>query len=427
MDRYLTDKTGFYPANILLPDGQNWNQWAVVACDQFTSDPEYWESVKQHVGASPSTLNLIIPEVFLNASDLDVRILKVNQKMDDYLKQGIFHKIPSSMIYVERTQSDGSIRHGLIGMIDLEQYEFAPGNKALIRATEGIVSSRIPPRVHVRTDASLELPHVMLLIDDFQNSVIGPLTEASDYMKKLYDFELQQDGGHIKGFQIRPEDMEVVEKNLAALATSQMMEAKYGVREKAPMLFAVGDGNHSLATAKKCYEIQKECTPKEEWDKLPLRHALVEVVNLHDEALQFEPIHRVLFNVNPQEVIRALHEYYPDAYEGTGEGQVIQYCYGSANGSITIPHPAMQLAVGTLQRFLDAYVEGNPVEMDYIHDEEEVRRLCSESGNLGFLLPAMKKEELFRTVIHDGILPRKTFSMGHAADKRYYIEARKIR
>ena len=173
MDRHLTDKTGFYPADILLPGGLNWNQWAVVACDQFTSDLEYWESVKQHVEDSPSTLNLIIPEVYLNSSDLDERILKVNQNMDDYLEKGIFHKIPSSMIYIERTQSDGNIRHGLIGMIDLEQYEFTPGNKALIRATEGIVSSRIPPRVHVRTDASLELPHVMLLIDDFQNTVIG--------------------------------------------------------------------------------------------------------------------------------------------------------------------------------------------------------------------------------------------------------------
>ena len=246
-------------------------------------------------------------------------------------------------------------------------------------------------------------------------------------MEKVYDFDLQKNGGHIKGFQIRPEDMEAVEKNLATLGTPQLMEEKYGVREDAPMIFAVGDGNHSLATAKKCYEIQKEHTPKEDWDKLSLRYALVEVVNLHDEALQFEPIHRVLFDVNPQEVIRALCEYYPDAYEGTGEGQVIQYCYGSVNGSITIPHPDMQLTVGTLQKFLDEYIERNPLELDYIHDEEEVRRLCLEPRNLGFLLPAMKKEELFRTVIHDGILPRKTFSMGHACDKRYYIEARKIR
>ena len=267
-------KLGFYPADILLPKDADMTKWAVVACDQFTSQPEYWQAVEETVGDAPSTLRLILPEAKLNDPDVDTHIADINGAMNRYLAEGVFQTLPGSLFYIERTQSDGKVRHGLIGMVDLDQYDFTPGSGALIRATEGTVLSRIPPRVRVRQDAPVELPHVMLLIDDPDRTVIEPLTAASGEMEQLYDFDLQQGGGHLKGWKLTDAQMDAVADALAAMCTPEAMEKKYGLKDAAPLLFAVGDGNHSLATAKQCYENLKKVTPEDQWAGLPARYAL---------------------------------------------------------------------------------------------------------------------------------------------------------
>ena len=418
---------GFYPADILLPKDADMTRWAVVACDQFTSQPEYWQTVEETVGDAPSTLRLILPEARLNEPDVEASIAGINAAMREYLDSGVFRTLEQSLVYLERTQSDGTIRHGLVGMIDLEQYDFTPGSGALIRATEGTVLERIPPRVRVRKDAPIELPHVMLLIDDPEKQVIEPLRDKICEMEQLYSFLLQQGGGDLKGWKLTSEQVEAVAEAMSVLCTADEMERKYGMGDAAPLLFAVGDGNHSLATAKRCYEDLKQVTPEEEWAALPARYALVEVVNNHDDALQFEPIHRVLFGVDPEAVLEALKAYYPGACEGAGEGHVIAYTHAGGSGIITIPNPRVQLAVGSLQVFIDEYLKDHAGEVDYIHGDDVTDELGSKPGNLGFKVPGMEKEQLFKTVMADGVLPRKTFSMGHAQDKRYYVEARKIR
>ncbi len=422
------EKLGFYPADILLPkQGTDMTKWAVVACDQFTSQPEYWQAVEDTVGDAPSALRLILPEAGLNAPDVDERIAAVNAAMDRYLDGGLFETLEESLIYIERVQSDGKIRHGLLGMVDLEQYDFTPGSGALIRATEGTVLSRIPPRVKVRKDAPIELPHVMLLIDDPNKTVIEPLTRASGEMEPLYSFPLQQGGGSITGRRLTAAQMDRTADALEVLCSPQEQAWKYGVKDAPPLLFAVGDGNHSLATAKQCYEDLKKVTPESEWASLPARYALVEVVNNHDDALQFEPIHRCVFGVKPEEVLEAFLAYYPGAYEGRGEGHAVAYTHAGGEGFLTVPQPRVQLAVGTLQAFLDGYVKEHGGEIDYIHGADVTDRLGRREGSIGFKLPAMGKQQLFKTVMADGVLPRKTFSMGHAQDKRYYVEARRIR
>ena len=421
------NKLGFFPADILLPKDADMTKWSVVACDQFTSQPEYWQAVEETVGDAPSTLRLILPEAKLNGPGVDGDIAAINASMKKYLDEGVFKTLADSLIYIERTQSDGKVRHGLIGMVDLDQYDFTPGSGALIRATEGTVLSRIPPRVKVRQDAPIELPHVMLLIDDPDKTVIEPLTVASGDMEKLYDFDLQQGGGHLTGWKLTDRQMDGVADALTGLCADSEMQKKYGMSGVAPLLFAVGDGNHSLATAKQCYENLKKVTPESEWASLPARYALVEVVNNHDDALGFEPIHRVLFSVDHDDFMAAFQTAYPNAYEGKGEGHVIEVVWEGHDGFITVPAPKVQLAVGTLQGVIDEYLKSHGGEVDYIHGDEVTKELGSKPGNMGFLLPAMGKEQLFKTVMADGVLPRKTFSMGHAQDKRYYVEARKIK
>lgn len=443
----------FSPADILLPDKNrvDLKTWSVVACDQFSSQPEYWADAEKNVGGAPSALRLILPEAQLNSPDVDGHIAAINRAMEDYLARGLFTVLPEALVYVERTQSDGQVRRGLVGKIDLDCYDFTPGSGALIRATEGTVLSRIPPRVQVRRDAPLELPHVMLLIDDPANTVLGPLADDARNgggMEKLYDFPLMLGGGSVAGWRLTAAQTDGAADALAALCAPEEQARKYGVPGAAPLLFAVGDGNHSLATAKQCWEDLKATLPTAEQADHPARYALVEVVNLHDDALQFEPIHRVLFGTDPEAVIQAFRETWPDAYENTadgtadgpsggtagvtsdgtsGAGHTIQFVWGSRELSLTVPRPRAQLAVGTLQAFLDDYVERHGGTVDYIHEEDTARELAAKPGNLGFLLPPMGKDQLFKTVIADGVLPRKTFSMGHAQDKRYYLEGRKIR
>lgn len=280
-------ETGFYPADILLPNVRDMRKWAVIACDQFTSQPAYWQKVEQEVGEAPTALRLVLPEVYLDRPDVEQRIQAVNACMETYLAENRFRSVPDSLVYVERTQSDGRIRHGIVGRIDLEQYDFTPGSKALIRATGGDGAERIPPRVRVREHAALELPHVMLLIDDPAHTVISPLESEKDDMERLYDTDLMLGGGRAAGYRLTEAQMERTAAALRGLITPEAMAKKYGRADAAPLLFAVGDGNHSLATARTCYEDLKKVTPPEQWASLPARYALVEVVNLHDPALQF--------------------------------------------------------------------------------------------------------------------------------------------
>lgn len=420
-------KVGAKPADILLPKNCDMSKWAVVACDQFTSQPEYWAEADRIAGDEPSALRLILPESKLNDPDVDDHIAGINRAMSDYLARDIFTTYHDSVIYIERRQSDGKIRHGLVAAVDLEQYDYTPGSGSLIRATEGTVLERIPPRVRVRKDAPIELPHVMLLIDDPKKTAIEPIASEKDGMEKLYDFDLMLKGGHLAGWKLTAPQLDRLADALAALSGAEAMEEKYGMKDSAPLLFAVGDGNHSLATAKTCYENLKKSTPQEQWADLPARYALVEIENLHDDALQFEAIHRVVFGVDPAKVMDAFKKFYPDAHEGQGGGHTIHFIWKGSEGDFTVPNPKVQLPVGTLQAFLDAYLKENGGEIDYIHGEDVTRELGSKDGNMGFLLPAMGKDQLFKTVMADGVLPRKTFSMGHAEDKRYYVEGRKIK
>ena len=410
------NKTGFSAADILLPANGDYEHWAVVACDQFTSQPEYWERVEAATKDIPSTSHLILPEAQLSDGHTEEHIETINQTMEDYLQRGIFKEYQDAMVYLERTQSDGHVRRGLIGKIDLEEYDYSPDSDSLIRATEGTVLDRIPPRQAVRRNAPLELPHIMLLVDDPEDTLIGPLAEST---QKLYDFDLMEGGGHAKGYLLSDAQKQSVQKALSELA------------EGKPFLFSVGDGNHSLASAKAHYEEEKSKglgTP----DTLRSRYALVEVVNLYDEALEFEPIHRVLFDVDPSDVLSEMKKTYPNIHTGEGEGHMIGFVCGNQEGILTIPDPQAQLEVGTLQTFLDDYLLDDYLSrkggrIDYIHGDETVQTLGREKNRIAFLLPAMDKHDLFRSIAADGPLPRKTFSMGHAEDKRYYIEGRRIK
>lgn len=423
----LFEQLPFRCADILLPKNKDMAKWSVVACDQYTSQPEYWVRVEDFVGDEPSALHMILPESRLEGPDVEENIAQINATMAQYLKQEVFAEYPDSIFYVERRLDGGKIRRGLVGMVDLEQYDYEPGSAAAIRATEGTVLSRIPPRVAVRKNAPVELPHIMLLTDDPDRTVIEPLAVQTAQMEQVYDFELMERGGHISGWRLNEKQTEHIANALSALADPAAFNARYGTENLPTLLFAVGDGNHSLATAKESYESQKRLTSPELWESLPSRFALAELVNLHDDSLEFEAIHRVVFDVDVQQLLDALKREYPGAYEGCGEGHVLHYVHAAGEGVVTVPDPAAQLPVGTLQNFLDLYLKDRAGKVDYIHGEDVTRRLAAQPCCVGFLLPAMSKDQLFPTVIHDGVLPRKTFSMGEAHDKRFYLEARKIR
>lgn len=408
----------FTPADILLPkQGSDFTKWSVVACDQYTSQPEYWQEVEKFVGEAPSSLRLILPESKLEGPGVSEAIQQVNAAMERYLNKGVFEAYPNALIYVERRMRDGKVRRGLVGKIDLSAYDFTPGSGSLVRATEGTVLSRIPPRVAVREHAVLELPHVLLLADDPEKTVIEPLADRKDAMRQVYDFDLMMDSGHLAGWLLGEEEQQMVAERLLALTDPAAFAEKYHAPDAPVLLFAVGDGNHSLATAKACWE-------KSGGEQA--RYALVELTNLHDDALEFEPIHRVVFDTDPVHLLSALKQRYAGAYEGRGGGHVLKYVTEQGSGAVTVPIPEAQLAVGTLQRFLDEYLGQNPGRVDYIHGDEVAASLAARPGAIGFLLPPMDKSQLFPTVIFDGVLPRKTFSMGHAHDKRFYLEGRCI-
>lgn len=416
----------FKKANILLPKDCDMTKWSVIACDQYTSEPDYWNEVEKIVGDNPSTLNLTLPEIYLESDNVSERITNINKNMQELLDKDFFKEYKDSLFYIERTQNDGFVREGLIGMVDLEDYNYEVGSTSLIRATEKTVIERIPPRVKVRENAYLELPHIMILIDDEKKEIIESLKNKVTDNDVVYDFELMQKGGHIKGYVLPNEIADETILKMSSLADKEYFNKKYNLDNLEVLLFAMGDGNHSLATAKACYENLKKTMSKEEYLNNPARYALVELVNLHSSALEFEAIHRVVFNVNPNHLLSELEKYYNISYTEC-PGQKIDYITKDKEGSFWITNPKSNIAVGSLQLFLDEYLKNNSGKIDYVHGEDVTRNLAKEDNNIGFLLPAMKKEELFKTVALDGALPRKTFSMGHSFDKRYYLESRKIK
>lgn len=415
----------FKRGNILLPKNTDMTKWSVVACDQYTSEPEYWNDVEKIVGDAPSTLKLTLPEIYLEDENVSERIAKINSNMKALLDEDFFNEYKDSMIYLERTQSDGKIREGLIGVVDLEAYSYEKGAETPIRATEKTVIERIPPRVKIRENAPLELPHIMILIDDDKKQIIENLKNKVSEDDIVYDFDLMKNGGHVKGYLLNEETMDEVDKGLKELADKEVFAKKYDVNNKEVLLFAMGDGNHSLATAKACYEKLKETMSEEEYLNTPARYALVELVNLHSPALEFEAINRVIFNTNPEKLLNSLKEYYQ--INKDGNGQEIEVITNDVDEKWYIENPKSNIAVGSIQIFLDEYLKNNEGKIDYIHGEETTKNLAKQSGNVGFIFEAMPKNELFKTVILDGSLPRKTFSMGHSYDKRYYLESRKIK
>lgn len=439
---------GVQVPDILLPrKGVSMEKWAVVACDQFTSQPEYWEEAERIVGEAPSTLRLMLPEMYLDKPGEAERIATINATMDRYMAEGTLESRGQGFVFVRRTV-DGKTRNGLIVALDLEQYDYSRGSETLIRASEGTIVERIPPRLRIRKDAALELPHILVLIDDPARTVIEPLAAAANAETKLYDFELMLGGGHIEGYMIQDAArINGALRALEALADPARFAAQYG-EGKAPMLFAMGDGNHSFATAKANWEARKqELTPAER-ENHPARYALVELENIHDEGILFEPIHRVLFNLDVEKALRWLVERLAtdngacklnrfetkeacDASVKIAEtcgGHILPFVSAEGYGYLKVNAPTAQLEVGTLQNALDAMLKAFPeATIDYIHGADVVCELGAKPGNLGFLLPPMAKSAFFPTVVFDGALPRKTFSMGEANEKRYYLECRKIK
>ena len=408
----------FKRADILLPANVEMEKWAVIACDQFTSDPAYWQRVRKNAGEGPSTIHLILPEAELGSASEADAVRAINGAMEQYLQDGVFALYADSYVYIERTLADGSIRPGLLGVVDLEGYDYHTGSVSPIRATEKTVLERIPPRQRVRKDAAVELPHVLMLCDDDERTLIEPLAAMRDSLPLLYDFDLMEQGGHIRGWLVRGEAAEAFDARFAAFAAT--VDSKYADLGGS-LLLAVGDGNHSLATAKSCYEALKAANPGVDLSCHPARYSLVELENIHDPSLVFAPIHRIILDTCPEKLLEDMKQIC------AGDGYPVQWVIGDESGVVYLDKAKGELAVAVLQEFLDHWLADHAGVIDYIHGDEEVKELAQKENAIGFLLPAMEKHQLFRGVISGGALPRKTFSMGHAREKRYYLEGRKIR
>lgn len=402
----------FQPFDVLLPSRGVSVSWPVIACDQFTSEPEYWEKVCRIVGTDASTLALIFPEVWLG-KDNSSRIGAIEATMRSYLKNAVLASHPASFVYVERTLCTGAIRRGVVGTVDLEAYDFSEKTDKPIRATEKTVRSRIPPRVAIRKDASLELSHVLLLADDPTDRLLSGLEQKKATLPKLYDLDLMLGGGHLVGYLVSGNDAAEFSQ---AVADYEKERASVGT-----LFYCVGDGNHSLATAKTCYEDLKTRLPSEEGQDHPARYAMVELGNIRDKSLAFEPIHRLVVGKNPETVLSQLAK-----TAGALEGHRITWVAGQKTGEIILDRKFGVLPVAALQCALDDCLPEVGAELDYIHGEASLRKLAQEDNRLGFLLTAIAKEDFFTGVALGGVFPRKTFSMGEATDKRYYTEARRI-
>ncbi|MBQ7644920.1 MAG: DUF1015 domain-containing protein [Spirochaetales bacterium] len=423
---------GLRASDLMIPKkGNDLSKWAVVACDQFTSEKEYWEDVDRLVGDAPSTLRLIFPECYLEDGDGDKRIADINRTMAQYVKDKLFDTYRDCFFLVKRTCGNTS-RWGLMASLDLDRYSWEKDSTSLIRATEGTILSRIPPRKRIRKDAPLEIPHIMVLISDKEKSVIEPLAAKTERLSEVYDVELMKNGGHLQAWVVDSEK----DKSAIASAFEKLYDA---LNPKNPLLFAMGDGNHSFATAKSCWEDIKQTLSEEERKTHPARFCLVELENIFDPGLVFEPIHRVLFNV-PEDVFLTELAKNADKVDTEKVGcrnciakhiadqsrQRFGYCTSDKHVVVTLENPSANIAAGTLQKVIDSLI-AKGYSVDYIHGADVTDKLGSEKGNIGLFLPAIDKGTFFDTIIKDGALPRKTFSMGEANEKRYYMEARAIR
>lgn len=430
------------PANILFPKkGTDLSKWAVVACDQYTSEPSYWAETDKIVGAAPSTLRLTLPEVYLETDGVEERIEHIHDTMNAYIENGILEELPAGMMLLSRDTGQICPRRGLVMAFDLEAYDYRPDSHLPIRPTEKTVEERIPPRLQVRVGASIELPHIMLLIDDPDHTVIEPLFEKTADLEQKYDIELMQSGGHLTGWFIPEGELtEQVLQALDALADPDAFRRKYALDKDYPIVqFATGDGNHSMATAKAYWETVKASLTPEQQKNHPARYVLAEVVNIHDESLVIEAIYRVLFHADKDSVLAAAKNFFTSAGaeflegeaalpNGSTEGmQTFPWYAGKETGCFSVRNSKWALPVASLQAFLDDYLAGHEeVKIDYIHGLDTLKKLSAKPGNMGFFLPDPEKGDLFRGVIMDGVLPRKTFSMGSANEKRFYMEAKRI-
>jgi len=436
----LAQEIGIKIPDILLPrTAVDLNKWAVIACDQFTSEPEYWHRVEEIVGDAPSTYHMILPEVYLESSEAEMRLGSTQAHMRDYLQSGLFKQV-DDFIYVLRTFG-GHTHRGLMVCLDLEQYDYHQGAQALTRATEGTILDRLPPRIRIREGAPLECPHILVLFDDPNDTVFGPLDEQIMGFEEVYDFDLMMGSGHLTGLAITDDAVQSnIMQALKNLIDPEIFAEKYNLipGRHQSLLFAMGDGNHSLATAKAIWEKLKTTVGPEH----PARYALVEIENVHDPALTFEPIHRLLFNLQ-KDLLEEMNAFWGKRLAvkeiGTAEEMMAivdevaepwhQIGLVTEEGFqlVEVHNPKDNLAVGMLQKFLDQFLEDGGMEkIDYVHGTEVLFNKSQNAGNAGFYVPGMDKSDLFRTVILDGALPRKAFSMGDAKEKRFYLECRRI-
>lgn len=397
----------FSTADILIPAEADLRKWACIACDQFTSEPEYWAEAAREAGGAPSALNLIFPEAYIGVRDEAASRGRIYAAMEEYLSGGVFRTVEDSLVYVERTLPSGAVRRGLVGKLDLESYDWSPDSRSAVRATEGTIESRLPARVNVRRSAPLEMPHIMVFIDDPGGGIIPSAAGGGE----LYDFELMLGGGHIRGSRVCGKEAERVLSRLDALGGD--------------FAYAMGDGNHSLAAAKRCWEEIRPSVPEDRREEHPARYALVELVNIHDSAVTFEPIHRALLGTAAGDFLEAARAAFPEAEEGE-PCKPVTVLAGGEELTLKVPLTLGEL-VGVADCLMADYKAAFGGEPDYIHGEREARDLAESRGAAVILLPRLDKEELFPSVARFGPYPKKSFSIGEARDKRYYLECRRIR
>ena len=399
-----------YP--ILLPCNVDMQKWAVIACDQYTTDKNYWNKLESYVGTAPSTLHLIFPEIYLKSKNIEHRIDKIDSTMSDYLSNNVFSEI-NGFILTERDIGNGKKRIGLIACVDLEEYDYLSDNTS-IRPTEETIEDRLPIRIHIREKAPIELPHILLLMDDENHTILEPLIKNKNEFEKLYDFNLNMNGGHICGYKIPYSDS--INKKFDALLDKELQISKYG--KNANLLFAVGDGNHSMATAKKCWENIKNSLDKESRKNHPARFALVEIINIYDEALELHPIHRNILNCNPDEFCKNLQNHL------TGNG-TLTVITPTGERKLSCPECAEQTII-QVQNFLEKQKK-NGITIEYVHEEETVRLDAEKENCVGIIMPSFPKNRLFDYTVNVGKLPKKAFSIGEERTKKYYIEAKRIK
>ena len=402
-------ESSFRCSDILLPADVAYEKWSVIACDQFTSDRAYWDRVQAAAADARSTFNMVFPEIDLENNPKE-RIASIARAMEENYLSNTFKVYPDSFVYVERTLLNGTVRPGIVGMVDLEQYHYDPSKKPAIGATEQTVLERVPPRIAVRREALLEFPHIILFCNDAENKLLQPVTEMKGKLPLLYDFDLMEGGGHISGWLISGTDAQSLQKQIDNYQRNAVGTA-----------LLVADGNHSLVTAKCWYEELKEKNPGVDLSGHPARYALVELENILDPSISFEPIHRVIFDTDPQKLLADMTAI------SCENGCEIPWCIGEKWGSIRIEVPKGQLPVAVLQNFLDKWLAENAGRIDYIHDTDAVEAFAKQENAIGLLLPVFDKTELFEFGASGKILPRKTFSLGHSREKRYYLEGRKIK